>query len=418
MPLFRFTNRRLQRFNPFLALIYAHGVTWAAFVWRRLLFRTTFIGITGSVGKTTAKDCLGAILGAHTSTFVTKGTFNGRLGVPRMLVRVRPWHRFAVIEVGTEQVGMIPRAARLLRPHVAIVLAVAGVHRKGFASLEITADEKSKLIRSTAKHGSVVLNGDDEHVMKMETGERRVITFGTGPGSDVRGSDARAVWPERLQFQASDGERTVQVKTRFVGEHWIFSVLAAMAAGKLFGIDLQQSARAVAEIEPFTGRMQPVGLPCGAVVIRDANSSGHATNAAAGVMSRAKAERKWLVTGDCSDVGTNFRHRLRFLAEHAAKVFDHAVFVGEKSSYARRRAIEQGMAEERIHAFLFPEDAAAYLREHLRFGDLVLLKSQFSEHLERICFAQLGSVACWDVRCGKRMDCDNCARLGFRPDAR
>ena len=105
MPLFRFTNRRLRRFNPFLGVIYAYCVTWAAFVWRRLLFRTTFIGITGSVGKTTAKDCLGAILGARASTFETKGSYNGRLGVPRMLVRVRPWHRFAVIEVGTEEVA-------------------------------------------------------------------------------------------------------------------------------------------------------------------------------------------------------------------------------------------------------------------------------------------------------------------------
>ena len=105
-----------------------------AWVWRRLMFRTTVVAITGSVGKTTAKECLAAVLAARGPTLKTLDNQNDGPGVPRTLLRLRPWHRFAVIEVGTATPGLVRRSARLVGPHVAIVLNVAHTHTDAYPS--------------------------------------------------------------------------------------------------------------------------------------------------------------------------------------------------------------------------------------------------------------------------------------------
>ena len=105
---------------------YRLPVQWAlAYLWRRLLLRTTFIAVTGSVGKTTTKECIAAMLSARFPTAGTLRNHNDRHGVPRTILRVRPWHRYAVLEVATNERGLMRRLAWLVRPHVAVMLTVA-----------------------------------------------------------------------------------------------------------------------------------------------------------------------------------------------------------------------------------------------------------------------------------------------------
>jgi UDP-N-acetylmuramoyl-tripeptide--D-alanyl-D-alanine ligase len=143
-----------------------------AYLWRRMLFRTTFIAITGSVGKTTAKECMAAILSTQFRTVLTLNNQNVHYGVPLTMLRVRPWHRFAVIEMGTDGPGLIKRSARLVRPHVAIILTVAKSHTKVFSSLEQIAAEKSSLLDVLLPSRLAILNADDSRVGRMASGRR------------------------------------------------------------------------------------------------------------------------------------------------------------------------------------------------------------------------------------------------------
>ncbi|HEY7535414.1 MAG TPA: Mur ligase family protein, partial [Thermodesulfobacteriota bacterium] len=117
-----------------------------AYLWRCLLFRTTFIAITGSIGKTTTKECIAAIFSAHFPTEKTHGNQNDSYGVPRTILRVRPWHRFAIVEIGIDRPGRMYRLARLVSPDIAIVLTIARTHTTAFTTLEDTAAEKAQIL--------------------------------------------------------------------------------------------------------------------------------------------------------------------------------------------------------------------------------------------------------------------------------
>ena len=193
-----------------------------AYLWRWLLFRTTFIAITGSVGKTTTKEYIAGIFSAHFSTAKTLYNQNDIYGVPQTILRVRPWHRFAVVEIGTDRPGLISRSARLLRPDIAIVLAVARTHTNIFLTLDDTATEKAHILETLPPYGLAILNADDPRVQKMADSCRcRVKTFGRSAGLDLWADEVSSKWPARLTLRVHTESETQWVKTNLVGEHWV-----------------------------------------------------------------------------------------------------------------------------------------------------------------------------------------------------
>jgi UDP-N-acetylmuramoyl-tripeptide--D-alanyl-D-alanine ligase len=395
-----------------------HAVRVAlAWVWRRLMFRTTVVAVTGSVGKTTAKECLAAVLAAGGPTLKTLDNQNDGPGVPRTLLRLRPWHRFAVIEVGTATPGLIARSARLVKPHVAVVLNVARTHTDVFPTLEATAAEKAALVAALPRRGTAILNGDDERVRAMaERCPARVVWFGQKPDCDWVAEDVRSGWPERLRFRVRAGRDVALVRTQLVGAHWVSSVLSALAAGHACGAPLAEAAAALAGVAPFTARMQPVALPGGVVVIRDEETgSPDSLRAMLDVMRGARARRRVLVWSDLTDSKAKPRKRQRDMGRLAAELAHAAIFVGDHAHHAVRAAVGAGMDSAACHAATTVADAARRLGHELREGDLVFLKGRATDHLSRVLFAQLGPIGCWKSRCRVRSVCDLCwvLRPGF-----
>jgi UDP-N-acetylmuramoyl-tripeptide--D-alanyl-D-alanine ligase len=404
------TRRALGRLRRDVRL---RALRAAAFVWRRLMLRTTVVALTGSVGKTTAKECLAAILSARFPSLATRNNENDAFGIPRTLLRLRPWHRVAVIEIGAGSgPGTMRGDARLVRPDVAIVLAVARTHTNVFADLDETAAEKGALVEALSARGLAILNGDDARVRRMaERCRGRVETFGRTPG-DAWADEVSSRWPERLALRVHLAGEALRVETRLVGTHWLNGVLAALLAARAVGVGPADAAAALARVEPFTARMQPVRLPNGATVIRDEmNSSPDTWGAALDVLRAADARRRVLVASDLSDSGLRPRVRLRELGEQAAGAADVALFVGEHARYAVRAAVARGMDPAHVEAVVDVPTAAARLAALLREGDVALLKGRATHHLSRILFAQLGPIGCWTPRCRKRIACDVCAEL-------
>jgi UDP-N-acetylmuramoyl-tripeptide--D-alanyl-D-alanine ligase len=387
-----------------------------AYVWRRLLFRTTFIAVTGSVGKTTTKELTAAILATHFPTTKTLYTRNDLLGVPRTILRVRPWHRFAVVEIATDRPGMMSRLARLVRPDVAVVLAVARTHTNNFSTLEDTAAEKARILEALGREGLAILNADDPRVQNMAVGRRcRVKTFGRSARLDLWADSVSSKWPSRLTLQVHMESETQLVKTSLVGEHWANSVLAALLVARSCGIPLKAAASALEHVKPFMARMQPVLLPSGATVIRDElNGSPDALQAALEVWKECDTARRVLVMGDVSDSPKKPRVRFRELGKMAPQVADLAIFIGEHGHHAVKAAVGSGMKPECALSFMDLSRAAIYLKSELRVGDLVLLKGRTTNHLSRLFFAQFGDIGCWKTRCRKTIACDLCEQL--RPE--
>jgi UDP-N-acetylmuramoyl-tripeptide--D-alanyl-D-alanine ligase len=404
---------RKSRWSVVLALPY----TGSAFVWRSLLLRTRFIAITGSFGKTAAKDCLAAILSQTNGTAKTLGSKNGRRGIARTLLAVRPWHEIAVVETGTDRRGGLARASLLVRPHLVVELSVDRTHTDALRTLDETATEKAQLLRFMSRNGTAVLNGDDERVAGMAgMAPGRVLTFGTSPDHDLWATGISAQWPDRLSFTAHTKDETAEVRTRFVGKHWVPSVLGAMAAARACGVPLADAAVGVAQVESFDARMKPHTLPGGAVVLRDDyNGSIASFEKAVEVLREARVTRRVLVVGDCSDFRKKPRERMNYYAKTARVAADIVVFIGERCEYGVRRAIREGFEESSALGFFDLAEAAEWLRGILTEGDLVLLRGTHSQHLARLYFRLIGSVECQRTSCRMSSLCDTCPQLGFEP---
>lgn len=399
--------------NVFMWWCHLNLLYLLAYLWRLLLFRTTFIAITGSVGKTTTKECIAAIFSVHFRTAKTLYNQNDNYGVPRTILRVRPWHRFAVVEVGTAQPGSMSKLARLVRPHLAIVLAIARAHTNFFKTLDDTAMEKAHILESVPKYGFAILNADDPRVRKMADGRRcKVKTFGKSTSVDLWADEVSSKWPARLTLRVHTESETHLVKTNLVGEQWVNSILASLLAARTYGIPVKAAATELERVEPFTARMQPVLLPSGATILRD-ESDGlpDPLEAALKVLKESCATRRVLVMSDISDSRDRTRDRLRQLGKVASQISDLAVFIGESGHHAVKAAIASGMKPECVLDFKDLYRASLYLQSELRSGDLVLLKGRATDHLSRVFFAQLGPIGCWKTKCRKTFVCDFCEEL-------
>lgn len=392
-----------------------------AYLWRRLMFRTRFIAITGSVGKTTTKDLVAAILsGFPAATFSNFATENTTDEIARTLVRVRPWHRFAVFEVATGGPGQLRRSARLVAPDIAVILSVARTHTHKFPTLEDTAAEKATLLKFIRKGGVAILNLDDPRVAAMEPGRGiRVNRFGCDDRAGLHASNVGGRWPERLSLfvTCKSGKGTgegAQVQSQLVGMHWAPALLAAINVALECGMPLKQIAAQISRIPPTAGRMDPQILPSGAVILRDEfNGSLDTYSAAFEALKTARAKRKILVVTTVSDSPESWDRRIRRIAVDAAGVVDLLVLIGAKDDTKRagNAALAAGLPGNRLCQFDKLHDAAQFLRQELGAGDLLLLRGKTEHHLTRLFYAQLREVACWKPTCPKRILCDHCPEL-------
>ena len=416
---YRISRRRIGLWlrREVLDRVLFHGrplVCALAFVWRRLLFRTTFVAITGSLGKTTAKQCVAACLAARHRTACIPVDSNDDGWLALSVLRVRPWHRYAVLEVAAGAPGRMAGRIPFVRPDVSIVLGIARTHTATYPTLAARAAEKGRLIGALRPGGLAVLNADDPLVAAMAPpAGAAMVRFGTRADADVRGAAIAARWPERFSLRVSCDGVNETVRTRLVGEHWMPVVLAALAVARHAGVPLGEAAAALGRVPPVLGRLEPVQLPGGATVLRDDFIGSIDTlDAAVAVLEDAIVRRRILLVTDFSDSGKDRRNRLRHLARAAARSSDMAVFVGESAAYGGRRAVEAGMAPAQVRDFRTLEETAHFLKAELGEGDLLLLKGRTADHATRIFHALRGPIRCWKTDCGRRIPCDRCWELG------
>ncbi|KFI39768.1 UDP-N-acetylmuramoyl-tripeptide--D-alanyl-D- alanine ligase MurF [Bifidobacterium actinocoloniiforme DSM 22766] len=208
----------------------------------------TLVAITGSVGKTTTKDLLAAMLAKLGPTVAPVGSFNNEIGLPLTALRVGPDTRYLVAEMGASQVGDIAYLTSIAPPDIAVVLKVGVAHLGVFGSVERIAQAKSELVRGLRPHGLAVLNADDERVAAMaQLAPGRVLRFGLGgaerpddPGLDMTARDITTDDLDRPSFQLeARGERPVAASLALSGEHNVMNALAAACVAHELGLPLE-----------------------------------------------------------------------------------------------------------------------------------------------------------------------------------
>ena len=288
----------------------------------RSRFSGVVLGVTGSNGKTTVKEMLASILtanmersqGTHPGTVLaTEGNLNNDIGVPLMLLRLRPQqHRFAVIEMGANHPGEIDYLSTLVQPDVALITNAAAVHLAGFGStVEDVARAKGEIWMGLKESGAAVINADDTYAgyWRELTGERNTLTFGMTPGCDVVLGDGGVQWAlehgcfrSRFVIQTA-AHGSVEINMALAGRHNIRNALAATAAALAAGATLADVQAGLNAMKPVKGRLQPKAAIGGQLLIDDSyNANPPSMNAAVDVLVQAPGQTIF-VMGDMGELG-------------------------------------------------------------------------------------------------------------------
>lgn len=377
--------------------------------WRPFLKKPVFIGVTGSVGKTTTKELLVGMLGHSGRGVGTVGSLNNLDATAQAMMRLRPSDTFFAAELSEDKPGVMDNQLALLQPDVGIVTIVGFDHWSAFESREAIAAEMGKLIAALPATGTAVLNIDDELVRAMAVScAGKVITYGTSPAAELRAEDISAAWPDRLEFTLVHFAERIKVQTQLCGTHWIPSVLGAIGGGMATGLSLEACAEGISSVAPFVGRMQPVTSSDGVTFIRDDYKAPLWTaETCFKFIAEARARRKILVIGSLSDCGAGAPEKYIKVAKRAQEIADLTIFVGPWASQVLKA--RKPSAEDALRVFRNVRDAAEYLNSFSRDGDLIVLKgTNKQDHLIRFIMARSGDIACWRDDCERMPFCNEC----------
>lgn len=397
-------------------------------------YRPGVVGVTGSVGKTSAKLAIAAALAPARRVRASAGNLNSDLGLPlavlgdwsprdRALVsretpagaaRLRKsffWVRvifqslgrlvrkdpgypeILVLEYGADRPGDIRSLLRIVRPNVGVITAIGDVpvHLEYYPNPEAVAREKSRLIESLSAAGFAILNYDDETVMRLEPRTRgRVVTYGFEKGADVRiarfenwveGHDPRGI-AFRLEF--SGGSVPVRIPGVF-GRAQASAAAAAAAAGLIFGMNLVKISEALQEYRPAPARMQLLaGIKYTYLIDDSYNASPLSMQAALETLRDLPARRRIAVLGDMLEIGKYAPEAHESVGRFAAGIADLLVTVGPRAKFIADAARKRGMKVENIQSFDTADEAGEPLREAMREGDLVLVKGSHAMELGKV----------------------------------
>jgi UDP-N-acetylmuramoyl-tripeptide--D-alanyl-D-alanine ligase len=265
----------------------------------------SLIAVTGSNGKTTVKEMIGAILASSGAGCITRGNLNNDIGVPLTLLRMRARDRFAVIEMGMNHVGEIKYLSEVARPTIALITNAGEAHLEGLGSIEAVARAKGEIFAGLPPHGIAVLNADDAYYGMWETMSlgRRRMSFGLHHHADV----GAEFYPDgdgyRIVLKTPEGN--IEVRFSLLGEHNVLNALAASAAALAAGASLADIRSGLEQAKAVAGRMELKQGISGARVIDDTyNANPSSLTAALNVLKEYPGE-KVLVLGDMAELGAD-----------------------------------------------------------------------------------------------------------------
>jgi UDP-N-acetylmuramoyl-tripeptide--D-alanyl-D-alanine ligase len=272
--------------------------------WARTQLPGPVVGITGSAGKTSTKDLLGAVLQRELPTVVSERSFNNELGVPLTLFNADDGTSAAVVELGARGFGHIAWLCEVARPDVGVVTNVSTAHTEMFGDLDGVARAKRELVTSLPTTGAAVLNAEDERVLLMASrSAARVLTFGTEVG-DVRAVEATLDDELRVSFQLESPWGSSPVRLDARGVHQALNAAAAAAAGLAVGVPLERVVEGLQSAPLSPWRMEVTRTPSGALLINDAYNANPASMAAAlRALAAAPAKRRIAVVGPMLELG-------------------------------------------------------------------------------------------------------------------
>jgi UDP-N-acetylmuramoyl-tripeptide--D-alanyl-D-alanine ligase len=362
----------------------------ACAIWRAAKSDRRIAGVAGSVGKTTTKEILAALLRTRFGVLKTQGNLNNEYGLPLTLLGLSDEHDAAVVELGMSHRGELAQLTQIARPDVGLITRVAVEHLEFFSSIEEIALAERELIENLPwPRATAVLNADDERVARFSDVARgRVIRYGTGAAADFRveAIEERGIEGAAFDFVWPGGR--ARLESSLIGRHNVMNALAALAAASLWGIGAEDAKRVFPELRPADKRGEVVRYEQEFTVINDTyNSSPTALGELVALLAKTPGyRRKILAAGEMRELGDSSAklHRECGQAAFAAGRIDWIFGVAGNAKEFVEGAIAAGYPRERTRFFENSQEASDFVQSFVSTGDLLLLKGSRGVKMEKI----------------------------------
>lgn len=384
-------------------------------------YKPEVIGITGSMGKTSTKEAIFAVLSSKFRARQNLKNYNNELGLPLsilgtesgrksilkwlgvifhgiklILFRDADYPQILVLEMGADHPGDIKYLTELAPCKIGVVTGIGPAHLEFFESIEKIVKEKRIIVSHLRPEGFAVLNHDDEKVYEMREKTRaKVLTYGFDQEAEVRAQEEGMIGEgmeiKGMNFKLSYTGSVVPIFLPGVlGRQHIYAALAGAAIGIIHGMNLVEVAESLKRYAAPKGRMNLISGIKNTLIIDDTyNASPIPVEAALDVLRSIKLpaedDKKFAVLGDMLELGSFSEEGHKQVGRAAAKSnVDYLVTVGERSRDIARAALLAGMSEDRVSNFSTPEEAGLFVQGKMKQGDLVLIKGSQGMRMEKV----------------------------------
>lgn len=350
------------------------------------------VGITGSVGKTSTKEMIYSVLAEKYNVLKTEGNFNNELGLPFTVFRIRDEHEIAVLEMGISDFGEMTRLSEIAKPDVAVITNIGLCHLENLKSRDGILKAKTEMFLNLSENGTIILNGDDDKLITVQdyNGIEPVFYHVHDADSGKCSNDSK-IYADNIMSDGIKGVRctlhyndsSFDVKINIPGKHMVYNAMAAMCAGKTFGLSDEEIKRGIEKLRPVNGRNNIIERN-GITIIDDCyNANPVSMKAGIDVLSYAE-NRKVAVLGDMGELGTNEQMLHveigRYLADSDIDVI---VLCGRLMNHAYTYLLENSN-NKKLYYFDKIEDLISELERIIRQKDTILVKASHSMEFNKI----------------------------------
>ncbi|MCG3203528.1 MAG: UDP-N-acetylmuramoyl-tripeptide--D-alanyl-D-alanine ligase [Elusimicrobia bacterium] len=349
-------------------------------------FKGPVVGITGSNGKTTTKQMTSSILASLGPGLSTPGNYNSQIGLPLVLSKLSPDHKWMVLEMGASAPGNIATLAEVAHPSLGIITTIGPSHLETFGSVERIAETKWELMDSLPSDGCAIVPWGNPHLEPLvRRFRKKLVFFGDASSCPVRSSSVEA--GEKVRFMLHIGSQSAPVTLPIPGRHNVMNALAAAAAGWTLGCSLESIVQGLERFEPPQMRMQVMKHPSGAVFINDAYNANPSSMLVAirSLVESYPKKKRILVLGPMLELGSDSeKYHFHLGSELAHFSMDHVILVGQEAQFILEGAISSAAPKQKFSTFSTTQEVVPALKKYLTPEHVVLLKASRGIKLENI----------------------------------
>ena len=354
--------------------------------------RPEIIGITGTVGKTSVKEAVNYLLSKKYDVYAPGGSYNSAIGVPLAIIQAenprqiynifswviifvkaiaRLWDKnypkILILEMGVDKPKDMEYLTSFIKPKISVITAITPVHMANFPSIKELEKEKLEILNATQE--LAIINEDQVSIKKSPV---PVLPYGKKGEISYK---VEKISVNGMVFKINLGKHTAEFKTKTVGEHSIYNILATVGVGYKYGFTIDEMATLFRDFRAYKGRMNPLAGAKESFIIDDSyNSSPESVKAAILTVDNFSG-RKILALGSMNELGKMSEEAHREIGSLAFNVADVLITVGDEANhFIAGEALKRGMGIDNVHSFVDSKDAGIYLKTILKEGDIVLAK--------------------------------------------